>query len=340
MKGTEIVKPDDKTAAVNNEAGRSRGSWGRVGKGGAMKRIAVKVSGFALVVFLLSPLVVCAAFIRADRDTPARWYVAAASRGGSDSNSGKSMGKPLATVGAALSKIEGGFAGYPSDVPSVDVPSVDVPSAEIVILGELDQAVRIETRDNKGMAVILRGESFLIPGKLRGTVTVGEGAYVTLGKHLTVTGGGRGVEVIGGHFTLDGAVIEENTSAGAGAGVYVEGGTFTMREGSIRNNRAMEKVGGGVYVEGGIFIMSGGEIVNNTTMRGGELSGRAGGGVYVGGNGVFRKSGGGVIRGNRVPPHYKGDQVFVFKGSGSKMRDGPVGEDIWLDSGSDENWDE
>jgi hypothetical protein len=35
-----------------------------------MKRIAVKVSGFVLVVFLLSPLVVCAAFIRAGRDTP------------------------------------------------------------------------------------------------------------------------------------------------------------------------------------------------------------------------------------------------------------------------------
>jgi hypothetical protein len=102
----------------------------------------------------------------------------------------------------------------------------------------------------------------------------------------------------------------------------------------------VEKAGGGVYVEGGIFIMSGGEIVNNTTTRGGELSGRAGGGVYVGGSGVFRKSGGGVIRGNRVPPHYKGDQVFVFKGAGSKMRDGPVGEDIWLDSGSDENWNE
>jgi hypothetical protein len=249
-------------------------------------------------VTLVLVLAGCSSFIGDYRHFPVRRYVAA--RGGSDTNSGKRAGEPLATVNAALSNI----AGVTSEVLGKVPFSGD--TAEIIILGKLEGPVMIEGRNIGYPPIVLRGVSSAVPGTLNGTLTVGEGADVTLGEYLMVTGDGRGVEVIGGRFTLDGGIVADNTADGAGAGVYVGSGTFVMREGIIRDNRAVKKAGGGVYVSR---------------------------------DGVFRKTGG-VISGNTVPPLYKGSQVFVFTGRGSKERDSPAGEGVCLDSASDEMWNE
>jgi hypothetical protein len=106
--------------------------------------------------------------------------------------------------------------------------------AEIVILGEWEEPVTIEDRDHRYPPLLLRGESALVPGTITGTITIGEGAEVTLGNHLTVSpGGSRGVKVVGGHCTLDGGTILGK------AGVYVAGGDFTNRAGSIQDARAV-----------------------------------------------------------------------------------------------------
>jgi hypothetical protein len=248
--------------------------------------------------------------------SPARWYVA---RDGSDTNSGGKAG-PLGTVNAALAK-----AALSGDGP-----------VEIVILGELAQTLTI----TEGVPpVILRGESSLEPGVLTGTITVGPGACLTLGEGITVTGPGRGVQVLGGNFVLDGGSIADNTAPLAGAGVYVEGGAFTMTGGAVRGNRTARR-GGGVYVESGAFTMTGGTVEGNKT-GGGKLSGGAGGGVYINAfnGGVFRKTGG-AITGNTVPSGYKGHQIFLAAGRACKAHAWPVNEDVVLDSGSDQNWDE
>jgi hypothetical protein len=247
---------------------------------------------------------------------PARWYVA---RDGSDSNSGGKAG-PLATVSAALAK-----AALSGDDP-----------VEIVILGELAQSITIT---EGSPPVILRGESSLEPGVLTGTITVGPGARLTLGEGVTVTGPGRGVEVLGGSFVLDGGSIAENITPLAGAGVYVEGGAFTMTGGAVRSNRTARR-GGGVYVESGAFTMTGGTVEGNKT-GGGKFSGRAGGGVYVKAfnGGVFRKTGG-AVTGNTVPPGYKGGEVFLAAGRAGEARPWLVNEDFVLAGGRDQNRDE
>jgi hypothetical protein len=261
------------------------------------RRLLMRAVVGVLVLGILGIVVGGCAGLRAGAST-SRWYVAPAALGGSDTNSGRRVGKPLETLRAALEKAA--------------LTKGDGGPVEIVLAGKIEQALVVDVQVH--VPVVLRGDPFLCPGILEGTITVGPGGDLRLGNDVTVTGGGRGVWVQGGRFTLDGGSIAGNQVDGAGAGVYVESGTFIMKDGVIEDNQ---------------------------TGGGSSVSGRAGGGVFVDGSkgGVFRKTGG-VISGNQVPPSYKGSQVFVAQGRASKMRNAPAGDDITLDSGIEENWDD
>ena len=136
-------------------------------------------------------------------------------------------------------------------------------------------------------------------------------------------GGGGGVAVDAGTFTMSGSAEITGNHAECGGGVY-EGasGAFTMNSGAkIANNEASGK-GGGVYMGASgskyKFQMTGGEIANNTavegggvyagkystsqfTMTGGEIKDNTatntGGGVYVT-KMTFNMSGGTIARNN------------------------------------------
>jgi uncharacterized repeat protein (TIGR02543 family) len=170
---------------------------------------------------------------------------------------------------------------------------------------------------------------------------------------------GGGVYVAGGTFTMNGGEISGNTASsstrnsstsGYGGGVYVAGGTFTMNDGEISNNTASSysgysstiSYGGGVYVAGGIFTMNDGKISGNTassgggvyvvsdyygsvtfTMSGGEIFGNTAssyaGGVYMGNNTIFNKTGGtifGYSSGNSKSNAVKDSSELVFQNRG------------------------
>jgi len=84
-------------------------------------------------------------------------------------------------------------------------------------------------------------------------------------------GGGGGVYIYTGTFTMEGGTISGNT-ASKGGGVYNYHGTFIMKGGKILQNNATDN-GGGVYNYNNNFTISGGTISDNTSQN-------CGGGVY------------------------------------------------------------
>jgi hypothetical protein len=133
-------------------------------------------------------------------------------------------------------------------------------------------------------------------------------------------GGGGGVYVSGGTFTMTGGTISGNTITSSsfphGGGVYVQdtnahgtvySGTFTMTGGTISENTATS-TGGGVYVRslagaGSTFTMTGGTISRNKATNNG-------GGVYVEKSGSTFTMKGGIISGNTAT-NRDGGGVFV-----------------------------
>ena len=217
-------------------------------------------------------------------------YVAPPEYGGAATGSGERH-EPLPTIAAAVKKIA-----------EIRIPPE---TAVIIIRGDINETALIEDRKGICPPIILRGESARYPGTVCGTITVGQGANVSLEEDLTVTGTGRGVIVAGGRFTLRGGIIAENVSQQDGAGVYVDSGVFIMLSGAVRNNTAVKGAGGGVYVQSGNFAMHGGKITDNVSSSGGII-GRAGGGVYVNADtGANFVKIGGVISDNRAARGYK-----------------------------------
>jgi uncharacterized repeat protein (TIGR02543 family) len=213
-----------------------------------------------------------------------------------------------------------------------------------------------------GSGVTLKlGNNITLQGKTSNTaalVKVDNGAALEMNLGSKISGnantssyygGSGGVYVNGGSFTMNGGDISGNSSSSiysstttartsfyscyGGGGVYVNDGTFTMNAGKISgNNTTISSYGGGVYVNGGSFTMSGGEISGNSS----SSSYGYGGGVYVGLNGVFTKSGG-VIYGSNADTTLKnissgylyGHAVYV---AANKKYDFTVEEEIDLDS--------
>lgn len=156
-------------------------------------------------------------------------------------------------------------------------------------------------------------------------VIVNSGANLVMNAGAKITGNkgayeGGGVYVNGGSFTMDGGEISGN-NAKYGGGVFVNDGTFILNGGDIKINDASSGSpsygdGGGVYIHSGSFIMNGGKISANDVysyrgsgsgggvyveegsfnMRGGTISGNNGtgygGGVNIGFQGFFEKTGG------------------------------------------------
>jgi hypothetical protein len=308
-------------AAVENSGA---GGAGHAPKGEIVKRMMALGFFMWFIVMALLSLAACADLPPKTESLVWTLYVASPENGGDDANSGRSY-EPLATIEAALKKIA-----------EMKMPSE---TAVISIRGGITGNVLIEDRSEVCPPIILCGLSGRYPGTIYGTLTVGQGANITIKEDLIVTGIGRGIVVAGGSLTLDGGVVAENISQEDGAGVYVEDGVFVMNSGNVRDNTSVKGGGGGVYVQSGDFVMRGGKIRDNVSSSGG-INGRAGGGVYVNADtgATFAKVGG-VISDNRARHGYKGTQVHVQAGHGSKSRDRPVEAAINLYSDDDLNWD-
>jgi hypothetical protein len=254
------------------------------------------------------------------------WYVAP---GGNDSNSGTKE-FPLRTVAEALARTK--IFGA-------------VPGAEFAII--ISGNVTADAGTTNGMVdisgtgyphIILKGASGggTINASLKGkrVLYIDGGNTVSLGDNLALTGGsvssggGCGVYVRDGTFTMTGGAIQGNTGGPGGGGVLVIGGAFTMSSGVIQDNSATTS-GGGVYVGGGgTFTMSGGVIQDNSAI--------SGGGVYIINSGsTFIKTGGTITGSDAVLPllpnsaSYSGHTVSIF-GNGGNKRDATADPDVNL----------
>jgi hypothetical protein len=269
----------------------------------------------------------------------AAWYVADY---GFDTSDGLTHTTALATVDKALEKIAIAYRGAHTWT-----------HADIVIIGTTGDTKTVtindtEDKDNSNSGsstdeyppITLRGMSPAQPGILTAdkagwststyrVLEVLNGAEVTLGNDLTITGGGKrslsgllhgaGVYVNNySSFTMNGGTITANTTYGAGygGGVYVHSySTFIMNSGIISDNYGFYT--GGVSARTGTSVtMTGGTITGNTsntsgggmrvvnstfTMTGGTISGNIsetdhGGGINIA-SGSFTMSGG-LITGN------------------------------------------
>ena len=165
-----------------------------------------------------------------------------------------------------------------------------------------------------------------------GTATIADNSLIS-----GFTNSGARVQSFG-TLTMTGGTISGNT-AQEGSGVRIEwGGTFIMEGGEISGNNTLSPWGGGggVFVGGfGLFgdttsfIMTGGEISGNTT-------GWNGGGVFVHGGGVgniatFTMTGG-KISGNTAGVF--GGGVRMESGSIFIMEDGEISGNIALGTGA------
>jgi hypothetical protein len=155
---------------------------------------------------------------------------------------------------------------------------------------------------------------------LGGTLEMKAGAVIT-GAY------GRGVEVDGGIFNMNGGTINSNRagSTGSGGGVLVhDNGTFNLSDGIISDNTGNGN-GGGVYVTEATFNMTGGIINGNF---GGDITdsySSGGGGVMVGEEGVFIMSNG-TIRNNTAQSSYGayGGGVLVGEDASFTMSGGTI----------------
>jgi len=151
-------------------------------------------------------------------------------------------------------------------------------------------------------------------------IRVGIGATLIMNEGTSISGNtrGRGVEVAGGIFTMNGGTISGNELPervvydsvffDGGGGVYIrDGGNFTMNGGSISGNKALWA--GGICVDrGGTFILNNGTISGNNIyhniggiavygifiMSGGSISGNTRDGVGVYDGGTFTMTGGSI----------------------------------------------
>jgi hypothetical protein len=166
---------------------------------------------------------------------------------------------------------------------------------------------------------------------------------------------GGGVYIKRGAFTMSGGEISGNSAgqaayAGDGGGVYIDYSTFTMTGGTISGN--IGNNGGGVYVSDYSFTMSGGEIKSNTAKGPSPY----GGGIYIGGDGSLKKTGG-IIHGynstdensNKVVSNVniafpnKGAAVFfagdiVIGNQDDRYRENTLGDGDNLDTEADTGW--
>jgi hypothetical protein len=252
------------------------------------------------------------------------WFV---SEDGVDAdNGGTTRSNTLKTVAKAVSEIELAHA------------ILAMTRADIVVIGTSGDTAQVLI-DNDGDVyppITLRGLSPTQSGVLTADKTswsginrvlrLMDGADVTLGNDLTITGGGRRSDVTygggvyvqsGSTFTMTGGTITGNTAADQSGGIQVTGAStsFIMNSGVISNNEA-PNFGGAIINDYATFTMTGGTITGNRstgmdaggvrvskfaafTLSGGVISAHPafqdGGGVAVNSDGAFTMSGGTIV---------------------------------------------
>jgi parallel beta-helix repeat protein len=168
-----------------------------------------------------------------------------------------------------------------------------------------------------------------------GGVYVKNGAFVINTSGATISGNsantnGGGVYVNSGTFAINasGVAISGNTASGGdggGGGVYVAVGSFTMSGGSVEGNKADGSAGrgGGVYVDSGTFIMNNADCSVKD-----NLSRYSGGGVHIAKTGTFVMHGG-TISGNST--NHEGGGVDIL--GTFTMNGGTISRNISVYSG-------
>jgi hypothetical protein len=265
------------------------------------------------------------------------WYVASH---GNDSATGNDEDHALNTVDKALEKIAIAYRAPHTWT-----------HADIIIIGTSGDKKTItiddtEDKDNSSGGtstdeyplITLRGLSPAKPGILTAdksdwsTTTyrvlyVRNGAQVTLGNDLTITGGGKlshdelggsGVYVRdGSSFIMNGGTVTGNTTytTGGSGVVRIRNSTFTMNSGIISNNYGF--FAGGVAAQNSsIFTMTGGVITKNDSYS-------SGGGVRITDGSSFIMSGG-TISANKTSESGTGGGVFIYNASSFIMSGGAI----------------
>jgi hypothetical protein len=206
-----------------------------------------------------------------------------------------------------------GLTGAPSGEPLITVGTgVELTLRNITFTGVADNTA----------ALIYVNEGHLIIEE--GTVITGNNSTSSDNEYA-----GGGVYVTGtGAFTMEGGEISGNNALRGGGVCVTDTGAFTMKNGKISGNNA-NNYGGGVYADkqGTLFTMKNGEIRGNTSGTQGY-----GGGVCVGKNGQFTKTGGGTIDDTNSAKFGKVAYMFLYAG---KKRDATAGPEDDMDSSKD-----
>ena len=238
-----------------------------------------------------------------------QWYVSSL---GNDENKGTSEQKPFKTlakaistaalnknnctitvIGALSAESEGGnekavfiINGTGENTVTITGKANAKEEQQAVLLGTEHGDIPVVFIDENSK---IRFENIKITGAAESNgVIVSGGSGVTLGKGVKIADNfGTGI-IVEEESTL---VMEDGEISGNNArGVVIEEGcTFNMTGGSINNNTLSGRYGGGVYV-GGIFTMEGGQISENIAEKGG-----IGGGIFVSMDAVFILKNGKII---------------------------------------------
>ncbi|WP_313187186.1 hypothetical protein [Lacrimispora sp.] len=177
---------------------------------------------------------------------------------------------------------------------------------DVFIRNMVDDTDSVTIKVEAGGTLNLRGETTLNGTRLKSTGFVQKD--LTLGNHVTVTGGGHFVMESGWTGSIEN---REQGVVAAGSGTTVE-----MNDGFIQKNNSYRidyydagitthKAGGGVALSDGAgFTMNGGTITGNQTYQ-------YGAGVYLGtGTSFIMKKG--EISGNNIPVYYVSGKSSTF----------------------------
>jgi hypothetical protein len=300
----------------------------------------------------------------------AAWYVASHGSDAGGTADGRTAETAVNTVTKALALIKDAHTAAKLAAPTA--PN-GLAGADIVVIGTSGdtKVVGINNTSSIYPLITLRGMSPALPGILNAdksnwttatyrVLEVSNGADVTLGNDLTITGGGkRSLAAITGpgvyvhdtsRFTMNGGSITNNTTTtigGVGPVTCTGNSTFTMNSGIISHNFS-HAVAGVIITNNTTFTMTGGTITNNEsdwdgagvaaqatctfTMTGGTISDNtcnlaSGGGVFITGSFIMS---GGAITGNTAPRGGGGVAIGVggiFTMSGGLIMDNTSGMD-------------
>jgi formylglycine-generating enzyme required for sulfatase activity len=244
-----------------------------------------------------------------------------------------------ATLAEAISEAADGTASAPTEIIILQ----NITAYEGYLISN-DKNIKLNVEAGQNITIAANTGDFALFTVTAGSTLTLSGTSGTLtldGKKATAQDNRRGINVSGGGFTMNSNVTvtgfenSYNVTSGGGGGVYVNGGTFTMNAGKITGNTAIR--GGGVHVNtNGGFIMNTGNILGNTATRGGGVyvnggtftmndgeisdnsssSGSDGGGMYGDGGGVYLNGGTFTMKKGNIESNKAGkDGGGVFVGN-------------------------